>query len=324
MNEKNLISVIIPVYNMEKYLTVCIESLLNQSYKEFEVILVNDGSTDSSELICRRYEKEEDKIHVVKKENGGLSSARNFGMKFAQGRYITFIDSDDYVGRDYLKVLIDTLLYYDSDISICESIKFFDGQEINTDIDRHNVKNYDNIAAFKAFCYQRIPITAWGKLYKIELFKNIEFPEGFIYEDVGTTYKLFLNAKKISYNDSVQYYYYQRAGSIMGTAFSSKNMDRYYLSLVFKEYITENYSMVLNACYTRIFLDDLMLLRDCPFTHEYMEYIEIIKEDIKQYRKKVLFNSEAGLRIRSMAFLSFGSLRILKALGKIYEKIKNR
>ena len=208
----DLISIIIPIYNTEEYLERCLDSIINQSYKNLEIILVDDGSTDLSKEICNNYLKKDKRIKYFKKENGGLSSARNYGIKKANGKYIGFVDSDDVISLDMFSILYNNLINTSSDMSICEVVRFNDTVNF---INSNNVKIYNSKDILKIILEdKKICNFAVNKLYKKELMKDIEYPIGKYQEDVGTTYKFIKNAKKIVYSDSKLYGYYSRSDSI--------------------------------------------------------------------------------------------------------------
>lgn len=208
----DLISIIIPIYNTEEYLARCLDSIINQSYKNLEIILVDDGSTDLSKEICNNYLKKDKRIKYFKKENGGLSSARNYGIKKANGKYIGFVDSDDVISLDMFSILYNNLINTSSDMSICEVVRFKDTVNF---INSNNVKIYNSKDILKIILEdKKICNFAVNKLYKKELMKDIEYPIGKYQEDVGTTYKFIKNAKKIVYSDSKLYGYYSRSDSI--------------------------------------------------------------------------------------------------------------
>ena len=205
--KNELISIIVPVYNVEEYLDRCIQSVLNQSYKNIEIILVDDGSTDKSLEICNKYKKET-KIKVFHKKNGGLSSARNFGMKKIKGKYIYFLDSDDYISINTIEILYNSLKNNNGDISCAKELFVYDSVtnlEANKDF---GVINYTSENALESILYMNgISNSACNKLYKKELFNNIIFPEGKLYEDLGCIYKVIGKANKIVFNNVFLYNY---------------------------------------------------------------------------------------------------------------------
>lgn len=208
----DLISIIVPIYNMECYLERCIESILNQSYLNIEILLIDDGSTDNSKDICLSYEKKDKRVKYFYKDNGGLSSARNYGIKKSKGKYIGFVDSDDVIHKDMFKILYDNLISTNCDLSICEVCRFSD-DVLYTVSDEKIIYNKDDVLKI-ILEDKRICNYAVNKLYKKKLLKGIEFPLGKYQEDVGTIYKYILCCDSIVYSDSMLYGYYSRENSI--------------------------------------------------------------------------------------------------------------
>ena len=204
------ISVIVPVYNVEPYLKRCLNSIIEQSLKKIEIILIDDGSTDRSGLICDEYAKIDSRITVIHQKNGGLSSARNIGIKLAKGDYIMFVDSDDYVMIDYCKLPFEIAKEKNADIVLFPF--FYVGKNKNKlDDEEDGFKSKQE--AFDIIL-KKAGVNAWSKLYRRCLFDDVKFPEGFYYEDNATTYKLILNADRIYYTNNRLYYYCFREGSI--------------------------------------------------------------------------------------------------------------
>lgn len=211
-----IISVIIPVYKVESYLHRCIDSILNQQYKNLEVILVNDGSPDNCGNICDRYAKQDNRIKVIHKKNGGLSDARNAGLEIASGDYISFIDSDDLIHPQMYSKLYNLIKKTGADIAQCEYVRFDRGVNLQ-DLNENAVeKVYTNIQALEALIESnKLVPPVWNKLYKRDLFSKIRFPKDKIHEDEFTTYKLFFEANKIAYIDLPMYYYFINHSGIM-------------------------------------------------------------------------------------------------------------
>ena len=209
MNEKpSLISIIVPVYNVERYLAACIDSVLRQTYKNFELILVDDGSTDHSGEICDRLAKTDSRMRVFHKKNGGLSDARNFGMKYAQGDYITFIDSDDAVSPRFIEILLLESLKNSADIVQCQ----FALREELLETGSGKSAVYRGADGFRQFLMiGEVYVSSWCKLYRRELFDDISFPYGRINEDVCTTYKLLYRSAKTVCIDRALYWQIGRA-----------------------------------------------------------------------------------------------------------------
>ena len=223
MNEK--ITVIVPVYNVEHYLDKCLDSLINQTYKNLEIIVINDGSTDNSGIICQEYAQKDNRIIYIEKENGGLSDARNVGLDKMTGSYVTFIDSDDWVESDYVEVLYNKLIEYQADIAIGNYYSYNEDEAMyyfNINGESYYEKLYDNISIFenlydskqmKSFSL----ISACGKLYKAKLFDDIRFDKGKLGEDGYINQKLYLLVQKVIYINQGLYAYRQRSGSITKT-----------------------------------------------------------------------------------------------------------
>jgi glycosyltransferase involved in cell wall biosynthesis len=196
------ISVIVPVYNVEQYLSRCLDSIINQTYRNFEVILVDDGSPDKCPEICDYYALQDNRIKVIHKENGGLADVRNEGIRASSGEFITFIDSDDFVSFRYLEVLLDGITRHNADIIIAKFQRFES---------KNNIKNFVIIDDWKLLSKEDVfqkytslntseamPfISSCNKLYKRSLFDDIEYPKGFYYEDAYTSYKLLDKAKQL-------------------------------------------------------------------------------------------------------------------------------
>lgn len=228
MNSNPEISIIVPVYNVEKYLDICIKSILNQTFKSFELILVNDGSTDKSGVICDNYKNIDDRIIVIHKENGGVSSARNTGLDIARGKYIGFVDSDDYIDENMYHDLYESIMKNNSDISICKFIRVYDNCEIKASKDKILQISYSNIQALEELYKENAVdfIVPWNKLYRNELIKEVKYPLGRKYEDDFVIHKLLYRSNKITYINKELYYYYQRENSIMNSKFSIKDIDK--------------------------------------------------------------------------------------------------
>jgi len=233
---KDLVSVIVPVYNVEKYLKKCIDSILNSDYKNIEIILVDDGSKDLSGIICDDYKESYNNIKVIHKKNGGLSSARNAGIEVSAGEYILFIDSDDYITEKFVGHLVDTMNKYDVDV-VQGNYEKIDEKERSLYIPQIKNKSYhskeDILEAF--FIKENILVVAWGKLYKKDLFKNISFKEGRNHEDNIFIADLFEKINSYACVDMSGYKYLQRSDSIVNSSFNEKKLDAIFAT----EYIVQ-------------------------------------------------------------------------------------
>lgn len=219
--EKDLISVIVPIYNVEDYLVECIESLIVQTYRNIEILLINDGSTDNCATIAKEFSERDCRVIYIEKSNGGLSEARNYGIYHSKGKYLTFVDSDDKVSSDYIANLYNAIQKHDSSIAIGGYLEFYE---------RHNsIRNYEYLDKvipveeallnmYDIKTYGSIFITAWGKLFHKSIFNDLEFALNKYHEDEFFHYKAYLKANSITYIDKPLYHYRIRVGSIMNNS----------------------------------------------------------------------------------------------------------
>lgn len=211
-----LISVVVPIYNVEEYLPLCLERLASQTYPNIEVLMINDGSPDNSESICLEYADRYSNFYYYKKSNGGLSDARNYGIDKAKGEYIGFVDSDDYISSSMYLVMYQNIVRYDADIVAVGYEEVAYRNHSDDGFDGFNAEVYTSEEAIKnLFSNDMYLDYAWNKLYKMTLFDQIRYPIGKKMEDLGTTYKLFLKAQKVVYYPAKLYYYFQRTDSIL-------------------------------------------------------------------------------------------------------------
>ena len=210
-----LISIIIPIYKVEQYLRRCLDSIINQTYTNLDIVLVDDGSPDKSPQICDDYAAKDNRITVIHKKNGGLSDARNAGLDICKGKFISFVDSDDWVDANYVKALFDLLTETNTDIAIGNFLKTDGSKKTPTGPIQHRTLN----PAEAIICCTRGDTPAFAiscsKLYKKELFDKLRFPVGKYHEDEFTTYLLFYKSTSIAYTSQALYYYYSRESSIM-------------------------------------------------------------------------------------------------------------
>lgn len=225
--EMSIISIVVPVYNVENYLKACIESILRQNYKTLEIILVDDGSTDRCAKICDDYASTDPRIKVIHKENGGLSDARNTGLKMATGDFVVFVDGDDMLSRNFCQTLIDTLLKTKADVVECGYLKFENAGEL-LDLPAgvsSNAQVFEPDSALEMLMNEDLKQMVWNKLYRRALIEQFDFPVGKINEDEFWTYKVFGSAKRIARIHDKLYFYRQQSGSIMGRSYNVKRLE---------------------------------------------------------------------------------------------------
>lgn len=316
------LSIIVPVYNVEDYVEECIKSLIQQKYKNIEIIIVNDGSKDNSLLICEKYAKKDSRIRIYTKENGGLSDARNFGLEKASGDYITFVDSDDYVSPNIYVIMIENLEKYNAQISCC-NIFMTTNESI---YEKHKIEQLTVFSSQEAIsdlvdgdCL--IDYASWNKVYRKELFKYIRFPKGKIYEDMHIMIPLFDMCEKIILTPIPLYYYRQRELSITKMPFSIKNFD---IISAYKEiiyYLDKIKSPLINAGENKLTMAKIELI---------WRYSRAENESLKPYIKEVkktirmvdLFQIKPFKNFIISAILVIFPLSFLKRIQKIKSKFR--
>lgn len=228
MSHKIIISIIVPVYNVEMYLEKCIESILGQTFENFELILVDDGSSDNSAIICDEYSKKDKRIKVIHKENGGLSSARNIGLDLAKGEYIGFVDSDDFISPNMFNELYNMIIKNNYDLAICNFLPVKQGELVfNTYIESNSVEEFEGSEILnQLYGPQNVQfVVAWNKLYKKELFNELRYEVGKLCEDEYIIHRILYKCKKVIYSSEIMYYYTQRENSIMSTVSAKRIID---------------------------------------------------------------------------------------------------
>lgn len=279
------ISIIVPIYNVEEYLSKCIDSILSQTLTEFELILVDDGSPDKSGEICDEYAKKDNRIKVIHKENGGVSSARNEGIKVSNGEYIGFVDPDDYIKSDMYDVLYKLCINNNSEIGICKLGREIEGKIINKseDIDIKELNNVEGMRElFKGILYR---FSLCNKLFKKSCFNNIEFPKGRIHEDLSTTYKLFANSNKSVYTTYDGYIYVKRENSILTSKYSEKRLQSFIAWSEIIKYINRNYKSIVDEVATTYIYwctDNIYyILNQVNSEEDVKKYLLVVQKSIK-------------------------------------------
>ncbi|MBQ8534727.1 MAG: glycosyltransferase [Bacilli bacterium] len=306
-NKYKLISIIVPVYNMEKYIDKCINSIINQTYKNIEIIIVDDGSTDKSSKIIDKYKKIDKRVKVYHKKNGGLADARNYGLEKATGEYIGFVDSDDYIENNMYKKLYNNLIKYKADISVVNYNLVYEK-------DFNYKKNFKEISD-KLIILNKIETIklllddnkfgnyAWNKLYKRELFNNIKYPIGRKMEDLGTTYKIIEKCNRIVYDPIPLYNYLQRNNSIVNTINLSFFEDTYILTYERFIYLDNKYGFIKENHFNtiRLLLFCYSFINDKDNTYkDVIKKIKLFKIiDKLSYKEKIKF---IVLRINNKLF----------------------
>lgn len=285
-----LLSIIVPVYNVEKYISKCIESIINQNYEHFELILIDDGSTDTSGKICDKYSMIDKRIKVTHTSNNGPGAARNIGLKLAKGNYITFLDSDDYVKNDYYDSLIKEMQIHDVDIiqgayDICVEIE----KKVIKKKQAYILLNDKKKICFEFFRKYYFDNYLWNKIFKSEIIKNCEFPNLFYSEDQCFLLSTFYNANKVMSCNINGYIHLIQSNSLCKTSFSNKKLD------VFKAInIMKNYGLEKNLKGLEYLSIDICsyAVRYYPYTNKDQKSLlkKMFKKNFKIYKQEIAIN----------------------------------
>ena len=314
-----MISIIVPIYNVENYLKQCINSILEQTYSDFEIILVDDGSTDKSGLLCDEFSIKDDRIRVIHKTNGGLSDARNVGTEAAKGSYITYIDSDDYVSLDYLESLIKPIQKYGVSISVTGIERFFDGEmPYENRIEQESVFIYSGKEALEMVLYQKgMDTSACALLVDRQIALKYKFPYKKYHEDDYTTYKYYLNSKKVARVSKKQYFYRQRRGSIMHT-FGQASEDELDAADNLVNQLSEIDKDLERAAKSKKYSDYCqVLLSSDDIENKNPDVYTRICSYLNSEKWHMLFNKKARFKNRTAALLAIIGIRFLKLVNKL-------
>lgn len=288
------ISVIVPIYNVEKYLNRCVDSILVQTFTDFELILVDDGSPDNCGKICDEYAAKDSRIHVIHKKNGGLSDARNAGIDWAFAssdcEWISFVDSDDWIHPQYLEILYRAATEHQVDVSICAFQKTngdIESFEVNEDVFTVNTEEFYDRNRINA-------IIACGKLYRKQCFAEIRYPVGKLHEDEFTTYKILFKLTVVAFTEAKLYYYYKNEESIMHATWSDKRLDALD---AFKEQIsyfkTNGYDRAFVRsvrAYIGTICDDYKLILNTKNNKLLIKLKQELRKALKTYNEQVPFD----------------------------------
>ena len=240
-NQVPEISIIVPAYNVEKYLDKCMKSILSQTFEDFEVLLIDDGSKDTTPKICDKYAALDSRVKAYHKKNGGLSDARNYGLDRMSGKYVTFIDSDDFIDVNYLKYMYYLVKKDNAQITIVQGQVLLETEKPIEDKATEE-KVLKTVDAVRMMLLRRDAThTSWGKLFNTKLWETIRFPKGQNYEDYATTYYVFAQADTVAYSNARLYFYIQRTGSIMHDVCSEKTLSVLDVSDTVTEFIEKQW-----------------------------------------------------------------------------------
>lgn len=318
INPNPLVSIIIPAYNVEQYLDACVTPILNQTYINLEIIIVDDGSPDNCGMMCDAYASRDSRVKVIHKPNGGLSSARNAGLDICKGEFISCIDSDDVVSEDYIEHMVAMAQKFEADAVCCSVEIFLDGNTPVFDRESKNIQmELSQIQVLKRFLYLKdISVGALGNMFRSDLFHCLRYPEGKLYEDIYTHAVLFSRAVKIAYSSSVKCNYRIRKTSQIRQPFTLKEMDCIEQSEKLYDFVTHEFPELKSAATCALFGANLTTFYKIP-NKQYQPQLNQIWRSIKKHRMTVLFDKDARRKTRAAILLSFLGKRLAHRVGKV-------
>jgi glycosyltransferase involved in cell wall biosynthesis len=279
------VSIVVPIYKVEKYIHRCIDSILGQTHSNIEVILVNDGSPDNCGMIVEQYKAIDERIKVIHKENGGLSDARNYGMKEVTGEFTMFVDSDDWLEKNMVEVMVNCIIKYKADVV---QSAFYYAYENKLLIDRRRYKINDTSIIFnnKELMYElvineRVENFAWGKLYKTEIIKNVPFKVGVLFEDIFWAYKVMHKVNNFILLPQPLYNYYQRNDSIVAN-YTPRNLDILKGLKERHQFLEEHYTSLLKESY-KILLNTNLVHYNLLLANRKKDKDGINRKEIEKY-----------------------------------------
>lgn len=317
---EELITVIVPVYNVERELPRCMESLFKQTYENLEIILVDDGSTDGSGRLCDDYCSMDVRCTTYHTKYNGVSAARNYGIAKARGKYITLVDSDDYIDEDYVEYLYRLILNSGLNMAVCQHrVKFENGNVLEYGKKGEEVLN-SKICIKRMLYHDVIDTSAWGKLYDRRLFETVQYPAGMLYEDIGTTYKLFLRCEYIAVGYESKYTYVRRRDSIVNNSFHRKKLDLLEMTDRMGEDVLKCHSDLRDAVLRRSVYARISTLNQMLQANGVDKEREEILTYIKNQKTFILQDAKAPKRDKAALFLLGISYRLYRTIWLCYQK----
>lgn len=318
---EDLVSIIVPVYNLEKYIGRCIASVINQTYLKIEIIIIDDGSTDKTGEICEKYARERDNIKLIHKKNEGVSKARNIGIEFAKGEYITFLDGDDYLENDAIENMLKITKKENSDITICNVRDINENGQVlgQKPILKENflmtkveaLEELMNEIYFNSVC--------WAKIYKKELFNNIKFNEKTtIGEDLEVLYKIFYKCNKIVYTSKIGYVWLDRNDSVTKQEYNEEWKKEIKINKEIIDFINEKKLGIQSSAIKRYVELNIKCMYKVLKTTKNKKDIQELKQNISQYKNCYLWNRKVNIkdRMKVILLLYFDRILVLKYKNK--------
>lgn len=314
-----LVSVVVPVYNIEALVEACVRSILRQTHTHLDIILVDDGSTDGSRSICDAIAKSDDRVRVLSKANGGLSDARNHGIRSARGELITCIDGDDMVARDYVDSLLRPLQETEADLSSIGFLRVLEGYtDTHPPRPATRYRIWPRLEALeRLFLQDGMTTSAWGKMYRRSAFEGIEYPVGSIHEDLPVTYRLVARARAVAVIDAVGYFYVQRAGSITGRADFGRRIEAVAFAEEAVSFCRAEEPALVGAAKTRVLMECAYIVSQVPTIWQLRELDPVISRTLRAYRRDVLAYPRTPRMQKLTALTTFAGLAAVWSLMRV-------
>lgn len=324
------ISIIIPVYNVEKYLRRCMDSILNQDYKNIEIILINDGSTDKSEYICKEYSERNKNIKFISQNNKGIAETRNIGLKHATGEYVTFLDSDDWVESNIYSILIRTAEEYNSDIVVCGYNKYYEGGRIQSLTPYKEITHFNGKEALAENLKGNITTVLWDKLYRRSLFDGVKIPNIKCFEDQMPNLITLLKSSKVTCIPNKLVYYFYREDSITNTKTVESKLTLFEQLEIMKKFLESNnlYNEYKDYFqYKAINLINFFIISKIttlPLGESMMLYRQNVRSEFKKYSKLYYENRYLSMTYKLRIFLIRNFTTLYFIMIKTNYKVKNK
>ncbi len=317
MMGQSLVSVIVPVYNVEGYLEACVDSIRGQTYKNLEIILVDDGSEDGSADLCDAFGGKDERIRVIHKRNGGLSEARNAGIEASSGDYLMFVDGDDVVSEGIVSYLLEILAVNHADMAVCDIQHGYPGEDLAFSADKQ-VAVYDRKEALCRMWYQEILMSACAKLYKRELFESLRFTKGLLYEDVDLMYKLVWKCGGIACGTAKLYGYMHREESITTKSFDERDLDILKICRDILDFAADKGESLRRAAKAYYVVGNLRVFLNAPNEEPFKAVRKKCKDQICLYGREVRKDGRIRKKLR-WALIIFQYFR--PVLSVVYRRV---
>lgn len=324
--EKGKISVIVPVYKVEPYLRKCLDSILGQTYRDLEILLVDDGSPDACPAICEKYAARDPRVQVIHKENGGLSSARNAALDICTGDYIGFVDSDDWIEPEMFETLITGLTEAQADIAVCGRFEEYQGHSVAHRWPEARVMDREE-ALGELLRNDRLQNLVWDKLYRRALFEGIRFPVGKTFEDMAVMHWLFLRAQRVVCLPEAMYHYLQRPDSIVGDISLKNRLTHYHMARERYEALRHDWPqfadrMAAQCVASAVGLWSVYQENPKDQRREYRQEMSDIAAFAKLHRREALEYMRLGLAgrliLRLVPYDAWWSFSLARLIGALY------